>query len=213
MTHLCRLLQNCFEESQLALIDTVKEKYHFLNEEMITHLFWCELKLAVTKRNNGEKNWSNALVLDLVDSFHKPQLEHNPELQAHLGGLFCDVQLHNHTREGITGGDFGIFTSLPVIESVNLSQGECSIPIRDRALLVQAKLGQTGGPFGEFKEHQEDRLLKNKDFSALVLYSYNDKDRTDLNRFAWLSCKGAQKGDMVRWLKKKCIRKHSTPTK
>lgn len=205
MTHICGLLQKCFEESELALIETVKEKYHALNEEMITHLFWCELRLAVTKRNNGENNWSNALVQDLAASlpFQVPGLEHNHELQEQLGGLLCDVQLHNHSREGRTGGDFGIFTSLPVIEIDNISQGVCCIPIRDRALLVQAKLGQKEGPFGKLTKPKEDRLLKNRDFSALVLYSYNDTNKTDLNRFAWLSCKRAQQGDMIRWLKKR----------
>ncbi len=202
MPHLCGLMQKCFHEAELALTNVIREKYHALNEEMITHLFWCELKVAVTARNNGA--WSDALVLDLADLFQNTVLVHkdNSKLQERLGGLFCEIQLHNHNREGATGGDFGIFTSLPVIEPDNYGPSdECRIPIRDRALLVQAKLRQKNGALGELSENQEKLLPEGEKYSAFVFYDYDDAGKKVMVPFRWQSCKGATLEDMKGWLK------------
>ena len=200
MRHLCLLMQKCFMEAEQALIEIVKEKFHALNEEMLTHLFWCELKVAVTKRNNEKEAWSHTLVLDLAE-FFRMSLDGYVDLQQDVGGLFCEVQLHNHYREGMTGGDFGLFTSLPEIASHWSRTDECRIPIRDRALLVQAKLRQADGKYGGLSCKQKEHLLAGEKFSAFVLYGYNDDDKNELAPFQWQPCKGAKLEDMEGWLK------------
>ena len=190
-------MQDCLKQAEEILIKVVEEKYDALNEEMITHLFWCELKYVVTAHNK-RGDWSKALAKDLTAAF--PSLDAD-DFRQDVGGLFCDVQLHNHQREGETGGDFGLFTSLPVIEYQLCSTNELRIPIRDRAVLVQAKLGQRNESFGELTEKQEEHLPARADYSAFVLYGYDDKDKTTLSPFQWQSCAGTKLEDMKDWLK------------
>ena len=199
MKHLCGRMQECLKQAEEALIQIVKEKYHALNEEMITHLFWCELKYAAAAHNERGA-WSDALVQDLKAAF--PDLWAY-DLQRDVGGLFCDVHLHNHQREGKTGGDFGLLTSLPVIEHNpwQWSASEISIPIRDRAVLVQAKLRRTGKTFRKLGKNQKKLLPVHAAYSAVVLYGYDDKNQTSLSHFQWQSCAGMRLEDMEEWLK------------
>jgi hypothetical protein len=70
-------MQGCLKQAEEAPIKIVKEKYHALNEEMITHLFWCELKCVVAAQNE-KSAWSIALTQDLKAAF--PNLVHPYDL-------------------------------------------------------------------------------------------------------------------------------------
>lgn len=109
------------EESLRAI---VAEKYHSLNEEMITHLFWCEL--AHVMKKTSDQVWSSALCQDLSAASY--QVGIIPQFDQECQGLFCEVQLHNHSKEGKTGGRIRIKSnplSLPhrVLESQYASDG------------------------------------------------------------------------------------------
>lgn len=198
MKNLCECMQGCLKQAEEVLIQLVKEKYHALHEEMITHLFWCELKYAATAHNKSG-DWSRALAKDLRTAF--PNHVHSYDLPRRVGGLFCDVHLHNHKREAKTGGDFGLFTSLPEIEHKAWSTNELHIPIRDRAVLVQAKLRQQGESFGKLTEKQEEHLPTRAEYSAFVLYGYDNEEKTIMPPFQWQSCAGKKLEDMKSWLK------------
>jgi hypothetical protein len=197
--HLSNLTQRCVQEAEEALIAVVKEKYHSLNEEMITHLFACELRQTVAKANDQDR-WAEAAMKDVLESVN---LHHGYDyvVQQSLSGLVCDVELHSKKREAKTGGDFGLVVSLPVLESSCHGSGEMSISFEDRGLLVQAKRGDLAGRKGTLTVAQAKSLPDHSNYAALVLYSYNDAAQTELDGFQWQSCKDYDLKAMRSWLR------------
>ncbi len=198
-SHLNATTQRCVRAAEVSLRKDVAEKLHALPEEMITHHFWCNLKHEAKKANQrGE--WSHALCEDLSSAFH-----HRVSSQALLNdfdGLFCEVQMHNHQNEGFSGGDFGFFTTLPELTHGYAGGQSVDITLRDRALLVQAKLQKPKGGFGSLTNNQIKLLPLHHEFSAFVLYSYDDVDHTLLSPFRWQMCQDQNAGIMKQWLKK-----------
>ncbi|MEN9284809.1 MAG: hypothetical protein RLZZ179_2302 [Verrucomicrobiota bacterium] len=185
----------CFEEAHRSLADAISLKYHSLGEEMISHLFWCELQ-AAAKLSNQRNQWTEALMKDLqaAHPYHFPF-----GLQGTFDGLICEVQLHNHHREGRTGGDFGLFVSQPKLVSAHHAS-EVRVKFQDSATLVQAKL-KKGKSFGRFQKGQAQLLAIHSAFSTLALYSYGDDARTELRPFEWKACAGADPAKLRNWLK------------
>ncbi|WP_395742269.1 hypothetical protein [Prosthecobacter sp.] len=197
-SYLSQVTQKCVSQAENALRAAVSEKYHSLNEEMITHLFWCEL-VHEAKKFNKAGLWSSALAQDLHSVFYQVQ---SHEFERDYHGLFCEVQLHNHAKEAKSGGDFGLFASLPQLHHGYYGSGQtCTIKFVDRALLVQAKLRSKGRRRPTFKDKQAENLSSNAGFSALLLYSYEDKEQKDLSPFIWQSCAGTDTALMNEWLR------------
>lgn len=186
-THCSNLSQasaRCFRNAEATLRQIILEKYHALNEEMITHLFWCELRNAAHQMNRSDA-WSHALCEDIASAFH--HRVGSFDFQHDYAGLCCEVQLHNKQREGKTGGDFGLFVSVPRVVS-NYSNS-CEIEMMDRALLVQAKL-EANGKFNKLTPNQVTQFPERRDFMALALYSYDDDPKQRLRPFEWVACAG-----------------------
>jgi hypothetical protein len=60
--------------------------------------------------------------------------------------------------------------------------------------LCQAKLKNKEGKWGKFSDNQKKVLPDRMDFAALVLYSYADENRTELNPIDWKVCKDLVSG-------------------
>jgi hypothetical protein len=189
----------CFEEAHRSLADAIRQKYHSLNEEMITHLFWCELQ-AAAKLSNQRNQWTEALMKDLQAAY---PYHFQVGLHGEFEGLICEVQLHNHHREGQTGGDFGLFVSQPKLVSAHHAS-EIRVEFQDSATLVQAKL-KKGKSFGRFQKGQAKLLAVHNAFSTLALYSYGDESRTELRPFEWKACAGATPAKLRNWLKNSAL--------
>lgn len=198
-SHLCDLTVKCFQQAEEALQSIIREKYHDLNEETITHLFGCELAF-IARKVNREEGWSNALRRDLSSAFG--YLVSPQQFGTEFDHLFCDVHFHNHRKEAKTGGDFGLFTSLPLFENSYGMGRSLNIEFRDQALLVQAKLGRWNRSYGKLKVNQVKHLEQNKGFSAMLLYGYNDAAHSVLSQFSWQSCKNQDVKAIDEWLKK-----------
>lgn len=182
--HLSHEAQQCFQRAEESLRLAVGQKYHDLNEEMITHLFWCELRLAA-KEANSRGVWSHALSQDLSAAFHHQVSSFH--FHSIADGLICDVHMHNHHREGITGGDFGLLVSSPrLVDSTHLRQ-EIKVEFCDTGLLVQAKLKKSKS-YGRLQPSQTQAIASRADLFAFVLYSYDDEHRSQLLPFEWTSC-------------------------
>lgn len=186
-THCSNLSQasaRCFRNAEATLRQIIQEKYHALNEEMITHLFWCELRSAAHQMNRNDV-WSHALCEDIASAFH--HRVGSFDFQHDYAGLCCEVQLHNKQREGKTGGDFGLFVSVPRV--VSNYHNSCEIEMMNRALLVQAKL-EADGKFNELTPNQRKLFPERRDFMALALYAYDDETKQELRPFNWVACAG-----------------------
>lgn len=203
MNHGLANLESCtfraIESAENALRKIIEERYPSLNEEMITHLFWCELRLAV-QRANDRGEWSNAFANDIsaAFSYHVESWRIEPKVD----GLFCEVQLHNKIKESKSGGDFGLFTTLPAIESSYSTSMALEVTLKDRAVLVQAKLRKDNGNFQGLTESQKRLLPVNDSYSHLLLYEYQDKERKCLQPFLWQSLNEASAATVASWLKK-----------
>lgn len=115
------------------------------------------------------------------------------------GVLVADIVLHNKRQEGKTGGDFGLVIVHPKIviksNSIEARKGFSS------GLLCQAKMKRRDGKWGDLK-NQSETLPAHLDYSSLVLYSYLDEERSELNPLAWKLCSGSSLPELERSLKK-----------
>jgi hypothetical protein len=75
-----------------------------------------------------------------------------------------------------------------------------------RGLLCQAKIKRRpscsrGSYWGGFKENQRKRLIDRMGYLALLLYEYQDAQRTNLLPFRWQVCRGKSMDDVEGWLR------------
>jgi hypothetical protein len=125
------------------------------------------------------------------------------QLNQRASGLVADIVLHNKQQEAKTGGDFGLVIVHPQIiissDFLEVRKGQSS------GLLCQAKLKGKDNKWGSFTKKQRSILPNHMDFTSLVLYSYQDKERMELNSVAWKLCKGNPISEIKGFLKKNPI--------
>jgi hypothetical protein len=182
--------------AESTLKEHVKLYYHNVNEEFITTAFYGHIKHRLCEASQN-KLIEHAFLKDLKTALHSlPYHGYNPisnweldnRLHIRAEGLIADIVLHNKRQEGKTGGDFGLLIVHPQIEieedGLKIEEGRTS------GLLCQAKLKDKDGQWGSFTDNQQTILPKQLDFTSLVLYSYCDEQRIDLNPLAWKLCQG-----------------------
>lgn len=193
LREVCRVI-SCAETSMRKHI---KLYYHNVNEEFITTLFYGHIKYRLRKASQ-KKSIENAFLEDLKNASYN--LAHsNWNLESKAEGLIADIVLHNKQQEGKTGGDFGLIIVHPQIQVghnfVEIQKGRTS------GLLCQAKLKDKNGKW-RFHKKQEAVLSNYIDFTSLVLYSYLDKERTDLSSVVWKLCRGKSLSELKTLLRK-----------
>ena len=101
------------------------------------------------------------------------------------------------TRGGRTGGTSACIIVHPkiVIKSNPLSEERVFF-----RFLCQAKITRSG-KWGDLK-HQRKNLPAHLDYSSLVLYSYMDEERSELNPLAWKLCSGSSLPELELSLKR-----------
>ena len=90
---------------------------------------------------------------------------------------------------------------MPVIPPPRWGAKEVRISFQDRAFLVQAKLRHGNKSFGRLTNKQKEHLPIHADYSAFVLYGYEDEDKTIMSHFRWQACAGMKLEDMKQGLK------------
>ena len=181
----------------------IKLYYHDANEEFITFALYCHIQQKLGEASRG-KRIEKAFVEDLKAAFRNRRIFINWELQRKLNeramGLVADIVLHNRRQEGKTGGDFGLIVVRPQIigdnDSTDIKRGHSS------GLLCQAKLRNEKGKWGSFTDNQKEVLPECLDYTSLVLYSFVDNARSELNPLAWKLCKGNSFSEVEKLLNK-----------
>ena len=188
----------CWINAETALRDVVKDKYHDLDEECVTTLFYGELGYLLRKASQ-EKKVERAFRSDLLRAF--PQTQFSNALESIATNLVADVTLHKRDTEKLTGGDFGLTLVRPVLSGFGAwSKGE-------RGLLCQAKIRRRSGKWGRLTDNQERVLPDQTKYLALLLYSYLDPARQCLNAFKWQLCR-----DMTIDKVKDCLTRSEFPS-
>ncbi|HEY0319474.1 MAG TPA: hypothetical protein VGC66_00735 [Pyrinomonadaceae bacterium] len=187
------------------LREQIKLYYNDANEEFITFAFYSHIKHKLSEATQNkliEKAFLKDLKVALRHQRYSERTidrEIERQLSRHAAGLVADIVLHNRSQEGKTGGDFGLVIVHPEIktnsDSLVIKKGASS------GLLCQAKIRRKSGRWGDLS-NQRDVLPAHLDFASLVLYSYLDGERSELNPVAWKLCNGMTLPELEQLLKK-----------
>ena len=196
--HTLGVVVNCWMKAETALRDVVKEKYHDLDEECVTTLFYGELG-SVLREATQKKVVAGAFLRDLRIAFPKTQFPR--ALESIATNLVAEVSLHKREKEKITGGDFGLTLVRPVLSGFD------EWTKAEQGLLCQAKIKRRDGRWGQIEGNQERVLSDRTRDLALVLYNYSDSARQSLDAFKWQLCR-----DMTIDEVKGCLTKGKFPS-
>jgi hypothetical protein len=196
--------------AETFLKEQIKLYYHDANEEFITFAFYSHIKHRLREASRN-KLIEKAFLRDLKEAIRREGLSGpsgewalERQLSREASGLVADMVLHNKRQEGKTGGDFGLIVVRPQIitrsDFLEIKKGSST------GLLCQAKLKRKDGKWGGLRR-QRDVLPEHLDYASLVLYSYLDDGRSDLNSIEWKPCKGNSMSDIEESLKKDSLGK------
>jgi hypothetical protein len=196
MPNTIRVIRECWNVAETELRSIIEKKYHDLDEECITKLFYSEFCFLLRDASQNKKV-ERAFLADLQKAFPEALCS---RLSGFSANLIADVSLHKREMEKITGGDFGLTITRPQIS--RRSQSELILG-NDycRGLLCQAKIKRRNGKWGLLKKNQKEILPKHTDYLSLLLYSYSDAERCHLNPFEWQLCRNISMDNMEHWLK------------
>jgi hypothetical protein len=198
LIEVCRAI----DSAETTMRHQIKTYYQNVNEEFITTLFYGHINYSLREASNRDLI-ANAFLEDLKRSIRQvdsvAERAFYGELRRHSAGLIADVILHNKQQEGKTGGDFGLIIVHPQIELsktfLEIRKGVSS------GILAQAKLKDKDGKWPGLTDNQRNELPKHFAFAALVLYSYANSDRTELNSVIWQPCREQILPEIERLLK------------
>jgi hypothetical protein len=192
------VIKKCWKNAEGELQTLIKEKHPDLDEEFITRLFYGEFAFLLREASK-KGDISQAFLFDMEQAF--PNLGYPGQLDV-FEGLIAEVSLHKKKVEKLTGGDFGLTIIRP---QVQISRGSFNQTVltKDeymRGLLCQAKIRRRDGKWGDLRR-QRDVLPDRIKYLVLLLYSYADKERRQLNEFFLQLCQGASLSEVEGWLK------------
>jgi len=172
----------------------------------ITRDFFIRLKTEFENANR-HKLIEAAFCDDLeryLQSSHRSPWVFSAAARHFATGVVARVTYHVPEDERKTGGDFGLALRQPSV-SFSLPSGFSSKQ-HCHGLLCQAKRGALGGGWGKLTDNQKIILPARLAYLALVLYDYEDTERTRLNEFKWKSCKDASCIETIEgWLRNSTI--------
>jgi len=190
----------CWKEAETSLQQAIKDRHPGAGEVFITELFHGLLKDSLDSASK-KKLVENAFIKDLKAIFPYIDYKKNVTRQC-ANGLIAEVKLHNQTSETKTGGDLGFVIARPhfFLERPYLPETDLIIT-KDyrRGILTQAKLKNDKGKWDGFTPTQEDVLPQHQDYLALLLYSYCDQNRYNLEQFRWQLGAGYPFTDLKDW--------------
>lgn len=199
ITNTLKAISNSIVNAEQELKEQVKTHYHEANEEILTFMFYSHIKHNFKKLNdlktieqeffkdlkNATRSW-NLRGFKSTDNVDK-------DLHQKASGLIAEIVLHNKQEEGKSGGDFGLVVIHPIVTHQSNSHGNEVIEIKKggmSGLLCQAKLKSKTSKWGKLTDNQSDVLKDRLDYTSIVLYSYDDINRSELNPILWSICKG-----------------------
>jgi len=193
---------SCWKEAETSLQQAIKDRHPESGEVFITELFNGILKESLELASR-KKFIENAFIRDLKAIFPYIDYKTNVTRQC-ANGLIAELKLHNQTTEEKNGGDFGFVIARPHFFLESPYSPETNLIITKdyrRGILTQAKLKNDKGKWDGFTSTQEDVLPKHQDYLALLLYTYCDQDRYNLEQFRWQLTKGYLFTELKDWFK------------
>jgi hypothetical protein len=195
---------NAVSVAEATFRTCIKQYHPDASEEFITNLLHDHIKYEL--REASKKNLiRDAFLEDLKSALPNHAISDwnlDRELHWKAEGLIADIVLHNKRQEGKTGGDFGFVVVHPQISASYDSLALLIEKGRVSGLLCQAKLKGKNQKWRLLGKNQKAILPDYLDFTSLVLYSYFDKERTELNPVVWKLCKGKTISEIDELLKK-----------
>jgi hypothetical protein len=208
---LAKLIGDCWTTAENAVRKAIHEKHHDVGEEFITTFLRGELRWAL-KDASDNRRVEKAFLDDLRKAF--PGYEEERTLTSIPGeplstvarGLIATLSFHPKHVEGKTGGDLGIAVARPDVE---LNSRMLRIhQRRRRGLLCQAKIFERNSRWGPLTCKQKEAFPRTADYSALLLYRYDDQEaqlRRELRPFSWKLTRNATVNTIKSWLKQDCF--------
>ena len=200
MSHTLNVISISWNQAENAIRNLIQTRYPNLDEEIITVLFYHELRIALENASMS-RQIERAFFHDLKDCSWNYDLYSEHELEQFASGLVAQASGHPRHVERKTGGDFGLSIARPFVSQDYDGEFHVENRERKRGLLCQAKVKQRNGHWGKFTANQKRILPERMDYLALCLYEYADSTRTQLQPFNWQVCKGNDLSDVESWLK------------
>lgn len=191
-----RLFAECWQTAEHELRASIAIKHHDLDEEFITRLFFDELAYRLRQATDKGK-FRESFLSDLQQAFS--ELNNPAQLAEIAWPLSADVTLHKRETEKLTGGDFGLIITRPQVSH----DGYTALILTEysRGLLCQAKLKRRNGKWGKLSQKQREVFPQRLRYLGLILYSYADQERHQLNEFQWQLCRRASVNRVMDWLR------------
>jgi hypothetical protein len=198
--NLTALVSNCWAKAEAETRQAIKERHHAAEEEFVTELFHGYLRERIQDLN-ARQMVRAALLKDLVAAFSSLTMRDKNTISS---GVIATVMRHTRHVEGKTGGDLGLVLVRPDFQKKSL--GVLARSERQHGLLCQAKMKRwapngKSAIWGEFTKNQQEILPQRLNYLALLLYAYDDAERTSLQPFTWQACQGVKLDDVRGWLR------------
>lgn len=195
-----QVLCRCWAEAENSLQSEVASSSPDIDEEIITQRFHSRFTETLGDASQS-RLIERSFVKDLESSFSEID---SSDLRRVARGLIADVTLHKRGTEKTTGGDLGLMIIRP---QVQLNSSALKISDYRRGLLAQAKTRRVNGKWGNLTANQEQTLSERSSYLALLLYSYRDFARRELEPFRWQTCNGMALHEV-----KHCLKRDSFPS-
>jgi len=183
------VVKQCWNNAENELRTSVDKKHPDLDEEFIIRLFYDEFAFLLSEASE-KGQIRDAFTSDLHAAF--PELDCCAELDSISDGLIANLSLHKREVERFTGGDLGLTIIRPQLARSYYDSSEIQIGERQQGLLCQAKIKRRSGRWGTITKKQRDLFPDRMKYLGLLLYSYADLKRRQLNPFSWQLCNGAE---------------------
>ncbi len=188
----------CWSRAEASIRRVIKTRHFDLDEEVISVLFFGELRHQLKKASDlGQVE--EAFLQDLMRTFSFSRIA-SGYLRHYSQGLIAEVTMHPRYVEQTTGGDFGLSLVRPVVtdrgDFLEVEEDDC-----ERGLICQAKVRRRDGHWGDLTPTQRTTLKDRTDYLAICLYDYADPERKKLKPFQWQVCKGTSIGDVTTWVR------------
>ncbi|GHO76381.1 hypothetical protein KSD_41520 [Ktedonobacter sp. SOSP1-85] len=185
------VINDCWRLAEAEMQQEIKKYYPDKQEEFITELFHGRFAFALEKASNDQLI-AIAFLKDLMVAY--PDILETA-LEQIANGLVADVTLHKRSTERKTGGDLGLMIVRPQIirdQKYLIKHGDYR-----RGILCQAKMKSKDKKWGQFTRQQKKQLPSRMSYLCLLLYSYKDLERRELNNYQWYVCKNDETLDQV----------------
>ena len=174
------LIKIAWTASEKRVCSLISTKYFNHDETFITRLLIGEIRETLNEFNEKRLFEINFLK-DLELFFDDTKLK--KEIVRLSKNLIARITYHEPEMEKISGADFGLAVIRPNVSKIK--QNRLKESMHKQGLLCQAKRQKDNGKMGTLTDHQKEIAPSCLKYYSIVLYTYSDKNRKNLQPFSW----------------------------